>query len=472
MVVTLHSMISFPVSSRRSLSLALTALMPLLAGFAGCGGSGDSVSGGPITGTAAGSGGTAAVGQPGAATSGSGAAAAGTTSTTGAAGTTTTKPPGAAGSSLSVAGASGAAGVGATAGTPAAIGGAPATPTAGTGGIAGAAGTATPMAGSGGTQPPALTDADTLVPHASWDCGMPAGIPGPASGELAFEATLTLGEVYDLGDTQFGRRLLIEITGGTLKGPEIDATFMDRGLDWQLTLPNGAVEVEQVNILKTSDGTNIYFRNCGTAAGPGDVRIVPDFEAPTSSRYAWLNTTKLAGTRTFDAATKKLTMRVFKLAAQPAAGGAMLKVEEPTGLPDQTWECKQPMGRQAGVMYTESVGIGGGSVSVGASKRGSRNIIPITGGTTEGRIEGGVLSGGADFQLSAGGEFILDARYTLKTKEGELIIVRNCGPIGALVPVFEAKASGPYAWVNANTWLSSDPSIGPGVVNLTIYETN
>jgi hypothetical protein len=130
------------------------------------------------------------------------------------------------------------------------------------------------------------------------------------------------------------------------------------------------------------------------------------------------------------------------------------------------------MGRQAGVVYTESVGIGAGSVSVGTSKRGSRNIIPITGGTTEGRIKGGVLSGGADFQLSADGQFILDARYTLKTAEGELIIVRNCGPIGALVPVFEASAKGPYAWVNANTWLSSDPSIGPGVVNLTIYETN
>ncbi|HET6333481.1 MAG TPA: DUF3237 domain-containing protein [Polyangiales bacterium] len=472
MVVTLHSMISFPVSSRRSVSLALTALMPLIAAFAGCSGSGDAVSGGPIVGAAAGSGGTPAAGQTAAADGGNGAAAAGTTATTGAAGTTTTKPPGAAGSTSSAAGASGAAGAGAAAGAPAATGGAPANPTAGAGGIAGAAGlTATPMAGSGGSQPPALTDADTLIPHASWDCGMPAGIPGPGSGELAFEATLTLGEVYDLGDTQFGKRLLIEVKGGTLKGPEIEATFMDRGLDWQLTLPNGAVEVEQVNILQTSDGTNIYFRNCGTAAGPGDVRIVPDIEAPTSSRYAWLNTTKLAGTRTFDAATKKLTMRVFKLAAQ-SAGGAMLKVEEPMGLPDQTWECKKPMGRQAGVVYTESVGIDGGSVSVGASKRGSRNIVPITGGTTEGRIEGGVLSGGADFQLSAGGEFILDARYTLKTKEGELIIVRNCGPIGALVPVFEAKASGPYGWVNANTWLSSDPGIGPGVVNLTIYETN
>lgn len=330
----------------------------------------------------------------------------------------------------------------------------------------------TPTAGSGAAPTMLLGEMDTLVPHASWDCGMPLGIPGPASGELAFEATFTLGNVYDIGDTQFGKRTLIEITGGTAKGPQLDAKFLDRGLDWQLTLPNGAVEVEQVNVLQTTDGASIYFRNCGTAAGPGDVRIVPDIEAPSTGRYNWLNTAKLVGTRRFDPAAKTLTMKVYKVADMPAAGSNTLKVEEPADLPDQTWACKKPMGRKAGVVYTESVGIADGTVSVGASKRGTRNIVPITGGTTLGRIEGSVLSGGADYQLNASGQFTLDARYTLKTKDGEIILVRNCGPIGGLVPVFEAKKDGPYAWINANTWLSSDPGLGTDVVNLTIYETN
>ena len=111
-------------------------------------------------------------------------------------------------------------------------------------------------------------------------------------------------------------------------------------------------------------------------------------------------------------------------------------------------------------------------VSNGTTLLGQRNIVPITGGTTMGRIEGSVLSGGADYQLNASGQFTLDARYTLKTKDGEIILVRNCGPIGGLVPVFEAKKDGPYAWINANTWLSSDPGLGTDVVNLTIYETN
>jgi hypothetical protein len=31
--------------------------------------------------------------------------------------------------------------------------------------------------------------------------------------------------------------------------------------------------------------------------------------------------------------------------------------------------------------------------------------------------------------------------------------------MGALVPLFEARADGPYAFLNANTWVSSDPGM-------------
>jgi hypothetical protein len=298
---------------------------------------------------------------------------------------------------------------------------------------------------------------------------MPDGIP-PASGALVFDADLQLGEVYDIGETQYGHRHLIEIKGGTLTGPKINGTFMDRGLDYQLTLSNGALEIEQINILKTSDGSSIYFRNCGTAPGPdGEVRMVPDFEAPTASAYAFLNTGKFVGTRVFDPVAKTLKISVHEASAMVDKSNAV-QVVEPTGIPNQTWDCKPAAGVKGAVVYMESVGIGG-SVSIGNSKRGNRNIIPITGGTTTGKVAGTVLSGGADFQIIANGTFHdLDARYTVKTSEGELVIVRNCGPLGALVPVFEASKAGKFAWLNANTWLSSDPGLGVGVVNLTIYE--
>jgi hypothetical protein len=319
-----------------------------------------------------------------------------------------------------------------------------------------------------------IVDTQTMVPHASWTCGMAQGIPAPENGELVFEVTFKLGQIYDMGQTQYGHRHLIEINGGTLSGPHISAQILEGGLDWQLTLPNGSMEVDQVMVLKTSDNKNIYFRNCGTAADQSDVRIVPDFEAPNSSDYDWLNTGTFAGVRELDMAKKTMRMRVYdvsNITIAPNAANA-IRVTEPAGVTDQSWECREASAseRQGNVLYTETVNIGG-SVVVGNSKHGTRNVIPITGGRATGDIAGTVLSGGADYQLLSGGTFALDARYTIRTNDGELIIVRNCGPSTSLVPVFETRKDGPYAYLNNQLWLSSSPGIGLGSVNLTIYES-
>lgn len=315
----------------------------------------------------------------------------------------------------------------------------------------------------------ALTDMQTLIPDASWDCGMPGGIPGPATGELAFEIDFTVAEVHDLGETQFGHRLQIDVSGGKASGGKLDATLMSRGLDYQLTMANGAVELEQIHILQAG-GSPVLMRNCGLApTDSGQVRVVLDFEAPNSSSVSWLNEGTFIGTREFDQAAKKLTMKVYSVSAAPDMANAV-KIPAPPAGPHNTWGCKKAAGTKGAVVYTESVGIGG-SISVGASKRGTRNIIPITGGSTSGRVPGEVLSGGADFQLIEGGTFSeIDARYSVRTNEGDIIIVRNCGPLGGLVPVFETAKDGKYAWINENTWLSSDPGLGIGAVNLTIYE--
>lgn len=59
--------------------------------------------------------------------------------------------------------------------------------------------------------------------------------------------------------------------------------------------------------------------------------------------------------------------------------------------------------------------------------KGSRRVVPITGGDFAGpRIRGKVVPGGADWQiLRADGVSELEARYTLWTDDGALIYVRN-----------------------------------------------
>jgi hypothetical protein len=56
---------------------------------------------------------------------------------------------------------------------------------------------------------------------------------------------------------------------------------------------------------------------------------------------------------------------------------------------------------------------------------------------------GGSGTKGADYQLAGGSGTTLDARYTLAPSDGNFIIVRNCGPSNALIPVFEAAADAP-----------------------------
>lgn len=45
-----------------------------------------------------------------------------------------------------------------------------------------------------------------LLPHPSWNCGMPDGIPNPESGTLILEVQMKLERVANIGKTPFGNR--------------------------------------------------------------------------------------------------------------------------------------------------------------------------------------------------------------------------------------------------------------------------
>ena len=333
-------------------------------------------------------------------------------------------------------------------------------------GMTGAGGGA-PSGGNGGN-PPGGSDA-TIVPDPSWTCGMADGIPPPSIGTLAFTVTLTVGATHDVGDTQFGHRRQLDVKGGQITGDRLQGTVLTGGLDYELTLSTGAMEVEEINILKASDNTTIFMRNCGVAAaGDATVRIVPDIEVSTSSTAnAWLNTTKLVGTRVVSAGKIQLDVYDVSKATAPAN---KIQLKDPAGVPNVSWDCVGGNGTKGNSVFTENVTLGS-TIAVSGGKRGSRNMIPITGGTTTGKVAGAILNGGADYQLAAsGGSTTLDARYTLAPSDGEFIIVRNCGPISGLVPAFEARAAGPYAFLNDGKFLSSSPGSGAGGVSITFYE--
>jgi hypothetical protein len=330
-----------------------------------------------------------------------------------------------------------------------------------------------PMDGRTQDKPGYRGEEKILIPHKSWPCGMPGGIPVPEYGVLVFEANLKLDRAYDLGKTPYGRRDVLVIQGGTVSGEKINGSVMPGGLDFQLSFSSGGMEMEEIFVLQTSDGKYIYLRSRGTAADRSDVRMVPDFEAPNASNYSWLNKGKYAGRRRVDLAARTMKISVYDVSGVDTELNATnsIRVAKPSDVQDQPWDCRKaaPEEKRGDQLITENVTLGAGQ-SVGATKRGNRNIIPITGGILSGKITGKVLAGGADYQ-NLENPMTIDARYLWQTSDGEVIIVRNGGSMGLLAPTFEVRVDSKYAWLNKGFYLSSNPGMGVGGVKLTFYES-
>jgi hypothetical protein len=129
---------------------------------------------------------------------------------------------------------------------------------------------------------------------------------------------------------------------------------------------------------------------------------------------------------------------------------------------------------------------------LGATPLGRRRIIHITGGRFEGeQLAGRVLPGGADWQvIRSDGVADLDARYTLETRDGALIYVRNHGyrhgPAEVLARLAAGQAVDPalyymrttplfetgdarYAWLNGAICVATGAR-RPAAVELEVYQ--
>jgi hypothetical protein len=310
-----------------------------------------------------------------------------------------------------------------------------------------------------------------LIPHASWDCGMPDGIAPPETGDLVLAIEIPLERAIDVGQTQYGMRRVAVGLEGSVKGPRFSGAVAPGALDFELTLANGSIEIEQALVLQATDGSYIYARNAGTGPNAGDVRVVMDFEAPHASEHAWLSSGRFVARRELNAAARTMRLVVYDVSRVTVSAANEISIAKPAGVAPQPWgyRIKQASEQQGEALITENVTLGP-SQRVGESKRGNRNIIPITGGTVSGRITGKVLMGGADYQILSPPATI-DAHYLWQTDDGETIIVRNGGSFGGLVPTFETRVNGPYAYLNTRSYLSSNPGRGEGGVALTFHES-
>lgn len=142
----------------------------------------------------------------------------------------------------------------------------------------------------------------------------PLGVAPPAAQfpqlEFAFEERVTLAPATVLGDTAWGHRQFIPITGGTVAGPKFRGTVMPGGWDYQLRLANGCSSLSADYFLRAEDGTVIRVLNQGLLCPPGGERsfFTPKIEAPKGA-HEWLSR-----------ATFVATLEADMPATAPAAG--------------------------------------------------------------------------------------------------------------------------------------------------------
>ena len=123
--------------------------------------------------------------------------------------------------------------------------------------------------------------------------------------ELMWEAKVKIANTINVGESKRGVRRVIPITGGTFSGPKIKGEVLPGGEDWQLVRPDGDTELNARYLLKTDDGIVIQVINQALMHAPAKgeeggfyVKSVIDLEAPTDSKYDYLNHAIFLGTLT------------------------------------------------------------------------------------------------------------------------------------------------------------------------------
>jgi hypothetical protein len=141
------------------------------------------------------------------------------------------------------------------------------------------------------------------------------------------DVDVSVGPIRDLGPTPHGRRRIIDILGGTVRGERLAAEIVPGGADWQYVRADGVVELEARYSIRTDNGTEIAVVNRGLRRAAPEVmerlsrgeavepalvyfRTVPTFEAP-AGRYDWLNRSIFVATAA--RLPDKVQIRVFEV---------------------------------------------------------------------------------------------------------------------------------------------------------------
>ena len=83
-----------------------------------------------------------------------------------------------------------------------------------------------------------------------------------------FTITAQIAGVTSAGQLGFGERRIIPITGGEVRGKDLNGKVLGFGADFQIVRPDSSIELEAKYAIESDDGATIYVENRGIRCGP------------------------------------------------------------------------------------------------------------------------------------------------------------------------------------------------------------
>lgn len=77
--------------------------------------------------------------------------------------------------------------------------------------------------------------------------------------------------LVSLGEAPLGERRYVPLSGGTVRGPELNGRIVAGGVDWQVARRDGVLEIAAHYVIETDDGARVEVQSRGLRHGPPEV---------------------------------------------------------------------------------------------------------------------------------------------------------------------------------------------------------
>ena len=95
--------------------------------------------------------------------------------------------------------------------------------------------------------------------------------PAPPALQPMTQIVCEVGAIVSLGVAKHGERRYVPLGGGTARGPELNGTLVEGGVDWQIQRADGVLDIAAHYVIRSDDGALIEVQSEGMRHGPAEV---------------------------------------------------------------------------------------------------------------------------------------------------------------------------------------------------------